>query len=161
MSLDDGSVDNDLCFPELGSDLLIKLSRDLVSAAAEGNSEGVCKLIDDGADMDWIWTAGSGGAAIHRAARNGHEDVVRILLEVHRMNVYLHATAHLTLTCSVAQMSTASLQVDALLYTRYPAAATAAAAAAAAILHFNQRAITSSQTTGNICRFHKRCVFVT
>lgn len=69
----------------------MKLNQDLVAAAAEGGSDTVDKLINDGADIDWVPSAGSGsgiGTALHRASRNGHEDVVRILLEVRSIFFY-------------------------------------------------------------------------
>ena len=84
--------------------MLVKLNEGLVAAAAEGSIEGICKLIDDGADVDCIAPAGNGssggtpialpsvffcniltGTALHQASRYGHEDAVRALIEVARL----------------------------------------------------------------------------
>jgi hypothetical protein len=64
---------------------MLRLNQRLVSAAAEGNSQVICKLIDDGACVDWFAAAGnssSSGSALHCASRHGHEEIVRMLLEV-------------------------------------------------------------------------------
>jgi hypothetical protein len=69
----------------LGSDVILRLNQSLVASAAEGDSQAICKLIDDGACVDWFAAAGinsGSGAALHCASRNGHEDAVRMLLEV-------------------------------------------------------------------------------
>ena len=42
--------------------MLVKLNEGLVAAAAEGSIEGICKLIDDGADVDCIAPAGNGSS---------------------------------------------------------------------------------------------------
>ena len=39
-----------------------KLNEGLVAAAAEGSSEVICKLIDDGADVDCIAATGNGSS---------------------------------------------------------------------------------------------------
>ena len=54
-------------------------------SAFEGNSEEVAKLIDDGAAVDWVAAAGrngSTGTALHCASRRGHEETVKVLLQV-------------------------------------------------------------------------------
>jgi len=80
-------------FPSgLGRDTLFQLNQSLVAAAAEGDCDSIGKLVDDGADVDWISTAGSSGgsgsgggsssgAALHCASRHGHEEAARLLLE--------------------------------------------------------------------------------
>jgi len=78
-------------FPSgLGRDTLFQLNQSLVAAAAEGDCDAIGKLVDDGADVDWISTAGSSGgsgggsssgAALHCASRHGHEEAARLLLE--------------------------------------------------------------------------------
>ncbi len=40
----------------------MKLNEGLVAAAAEGSSECICKLIDDGADVDCIAATGNGSS---------------------------------------------------------------------------------------------------
>jgi hypothetical protein len=63
---------------------MLRLNQSLVSAAAEGDSQVICKLIDDGACVDWFAASGSSssGSALHCASRYGHEEIVRMLLEV-------------------------------------------------------------------------------
>jgi hypothetical protein len=71
---------------ELGASTLLELNQKLVHAAFEGNSEEVGKLIDDGAAVDWVAPAGrnsSTGTALHCASRRGHEETVKVLLQVH------------------------------------------------------------------------------
>ena len=72
----------------LGRDTLFQLNQSLVAAAAEGDCDAIGKLVDDGAEVDWISTAGSSsnsssssGAALHCASRHGHEEAARLLLE--------------------------------------------------------------------------------
>jgi hypothetical protein len=70
---------------ELGAGALLELNQKLVHSAFEGNSEEVGKLIDDGADVDWVAPAGhnsSTGTALHCASRRGHEETVNVLLQV-------------------------------------------------------------------------------
>jgi ankyrin repeat protein len=76
---------------EIGRDALIKLNQSLIAASAEGDHQAVGKLIDDGAFVDWIAAAGStsgNGSALHCASRHGHEEAVRLLLEVCVVELY-------------------------------------------------------------------------
>ncbi len=75
---------------EIGKDALIQLNQSLTAAASEGDHQAVGKLIDDGAFVDWIASAGStscNGSALHCASRHGHEQTVRSLLEVGRVEL--------------------------------------------------------------------------
>ena len=73
--------------------IVLQMNQSLVAAASEGDTQAVCKLIDDGAVVDWVAAPASVGSndhgkrsivgsALHCASRYGHEESVRCLLEV-------------------------------------------------------------------------------
>ena len=73
--------------------IVSQMCQSLVAAATEGDTQAVCKLIDDGAVVDWVAAPASigsndhskrsiVGSALHCASRHGHEETVRCLLEV-------------------------------------------------------------------------------
>ncbi len=51
----------------------------LLSAAAQGKTDLVESLLEDGASVDV--TSPNGFTALHRAAENGHADIVALLLD--------------------------------------------------------------------------------
>ena len=73
--------------------IVLQMCQSLVAAATEGDTQAVCKLIDDGAVVDWIaastsisssenYKKNNVGSPLHCASRHGHEESVRCLLEV-------------------------------------------------------------------------------
>ena len=53
----------------------------LHSAAASGNLESVCKLLESGGKASMTVVAGTHGTPLHQAVAKGHKDVVSVLLE--------------------------------------------------------------------------------